>query len=217
MNRRFQRQQNKIVGDAAPGAFCVAFDAFFFGFGQPNCQRGVTQSLFTHKYHSPFLNSVGSGCRPKLWGPRKVARLFGERSNRPKSDAFAACGKTSRKGELHRADSRTLCLPRTKSGESVKPTLPQTPQIRVVSGASAVYPYSPPKGAQTACKPPTGTKGTLGTNALGVYRFNRHQRHFHHRQKRNIRFLAVGRRCCGGCESGRRNRQSGIPIDSSVV
>ena len=42
----------------------VAFDAVFFGFGQPNRQRGVTPSLFTHNYHSPFLNSVGSGCRP---------------------------------------------------------------------------------------------------------------------------------------------------------
>ena len=30
-----------------------------------------------------------------------------------------------------------------------------------------VYPYSPPKAAQTACKPPTGTKGTLVTNRLG--------------------------------------------------
>ena len=64
MNRRVQRQQNEIVGDAAPGVFGVAFDAVFFGFGQPNRQRGVTPSLFTHNYHSPFLNSVGSGCRP---------------------------------------------------------------------------------------------------------------------------------------------------------
>ena len=198
MDGRFQRQQNKIVGDAALGAFCVAFDAFFFGFGQPNCQRGVTPSLFTHKYHSPFLNSVGSGCRPK-------------------SEAFAACGKTSKKGELRRADSRTLCLPRTKSGKSAKPTLPQTPRICFVSGASAVYPYSPPKAAQTACKPPTGTKGTFGTNALGVHRFNRHQRHFRHRQKRNIQFPAIVRRCCGGCESAHRNRQGDTPIDSSTV
>jgi len=54
---------------------------------------------------------VGSGCRPKLWGPRKVARLFGERSNRPKSEAFAACGKTSRKGELRRGQPDALLAP----------------------------------------------------------------------------------------------------------
>ena len=167
MNRRFQRQQNKIVGDAAPGAFCVAFDAFFFGFGQPNCQRGVTQSLFTHNYHSPFPNSVGSGCRPKLWGPRKVARLFGERSNRPKSEAFAACGKTNKKGELRRADSRALCLPRTMSGKSVKPTRPQTPRIRVVSGASAVYPYPRRKRHKSPVNRRQGRKERLGRTDWG--------------------------------------------------
>ena len=64
MKGRFQLQQNERVGDAAPGAFGVAFDAFFFGFGQPNRQRGVTPPLLTQTYHSPFPSSVGSGCRP---------------------------------------------------------------------------------------------------------------------------------------------------------
>lgn len=54
MDGHFQRQQNEIVGDAAPGAFGIAFDAFFFGFGQPNRQRGVTPSLFTHNFTLRF-------------------------------------------------------------------------------------------------------------------------------------------------------------------
>ena len=169
MDGHFQRQQNKIVGDAAPGAFGVAFDAFFFGFGQSNRQRGVTPSLFTHNYHSPFLNSVGSGCRPK-------------------SEAFAACGKTSKKGELRRADSRTLCLPRTKSGKSVKPTLPQTPRIRVVSGASVFIPtprrkrHKPPVNRRQGRKERLGrtdwgytdstvTNGTFVTGRKGIFDF----------------------------------------------
>ena len=108
-----------------------------------------------------------TGKKQNFRGLRKVARLFGERSNRPKSDAFAACGKTSKKGELRRADSRALCLPRTKSGKSVKPTLPQTPRICFVSGASAGLSLLPAKRHKPPVNRRQGRKERLGRTDWG--------------------------------------------------
>ena len=68
----------------------LLFLLFFFGFGQPNGQRIITPSFFTHFYHS-FRNNSGFGLPPEtpLWG-------WG----------------------MWTADSRALCLPLPEEGKS---------------------------------------------------------------------------------------------------
>ena len=52
------------------------------------------------------------------------------------------------------------------SGKSEAEALRKSPEFAVCFLLGCL-PFSLPKAAQTACKPPTGTKGTLVTNHLG--------------------------------------------------
>lgn len=150
-------------------------------------------------------------------GPPKSRKTFWGEEQPPEKRSFCRLRQNEQKGRVAPSGQPGALLAPDKVREIGKTDAPaNAPNLRCFRRIGG-SPYSPPKAAQIACKPPTGTKGTLGTNALGVHRFNRHQRHFRHRQKRNIRFPAVGRRCCGDCENARRNRQGDIPIDSSTV
>ena len=197
MDGHFQRQQNEIVGDAAPGAFCVALDAFLSALVS-RMVSVLSRRLFLLIFISLRSKYSGFGLPPEK---RSFCRL---RQNEQK-------GRIAPSGQ---PDALLAPDEVREIGKTDAPAnAPNSRCFRRIGGLS----LSPPKAAQIACKPPTGTKGTLGTNRLGVHRFNRHQRHFRHRQKRNTQFPAVGRRCCGGCESAHRNRQGGIPKDSSAV
>ena len=79
MNGRLKRQQNEIVGDAALGAFGVAFDAFFFGFGANllclllACVVGILWGLVRAKRGQQGL-PWGPGIALAAW----CAALFGQ-------------------------------------------------------------------------------------------------------------------------------------------